>query len=149
MRSRRTCFPPGLRCCFAKKQILHLAQDDEHRSYTCVRSTLAHMSDPTPPDTFAGAHLIAEAHEELRVLQETAADLESSRTLDAEDRATALHAAHKLVRLLDQGGMATGLQHAQDIISTLDQPGLPQPERLQQQVDLLSHLLFSDPAKKT
>lgn len=102
------------------------------------------MADPLPPDTFAGAHLIAEAHEELRVLQDAAANLENSRTIDAEDRATALHAAYRLLHLLEQSGTATGVQHARDIIATLDHPGLPQPERLQQQVDALSHLLFSD-----
>lgn len=106
------------------------------------------MSDPSQPDTFAGAHLIAEAHEELRVLQDTAADLENSRTLGAEDRATAVHAAHKLLRLLEQAGTATGVQHTREIIATLDHPGLPQPERLQHQVDALSHLLFSDSTKQ-
>lgn len=105
------------------------------------------MHDATPPEPFAGAHLIAEVHEELRVLQDAAANLENSRSIDAEDRATALHAAHRLLHLLEQGGTAGGVQHARDIIATLDHPGLPQPERLQQQVDALSHLLFSDSAK--
>ncbi len=105
------------------------------------------MADLTPPDAFAGAHLIAEAHEELRVLQDAAADLENSRTIDAEDRATALHAAHKLLQLLEQSGTATGVQHAREIITTLDHTGLPQPERLQEQVDALAHLLFSDTAQ--
>lgn len=106
------------------------------------------MSDVIP-DTFAGANLIAEANEELRVLQDAAANLEESRTIDAEDRATAHAAAHHLLHLLEQAGPTAGVQHAREIIATLDHPGLPQPERLQQQVDALSHLLFSDSSTET
>lgn len=105
------------------------------------------MSDLTPPDAFAVAHLVADVHEELRVLQDAAADMESSRTIDPEDRATALHAAHRLQHLLEQAGTPAGVQHARDILITLDHTGLPQPERLQQQVDALAHLLFSDRSK--
>ncbi len=125
--------------------VLLLTLADAHGA-SIRAATLSHMADPTPLDAFAGANLVSEAHEQLRVLQDAADALASTRTFDAEDRSAALAAAHKLGRVLEQSGVTQAGPHLQAIIATLDHPGLPQPERLQEQVAALAKLLFSGTA---
>ena len=105
------------------------------------------MSDLTPPETFAGAHLVSEAQEDLRILQEAAEALANTRTIDTEDRAQALAAALRLLVMLEESTAGDAVDQARDIIATLDHAGLPQPERLQAQVHALSLLLFSGPGR--
>lgn len=77
----------------------------------------------------------------LDKLQGAAEDLSTSRTMDHEQRAEAKSTAHQLAHALDQAGHPEAAAKAYEVIATLDHEGLPQPERLQQQVEALAALL--------
>lgn len=77
----------------------------------------------------------------LSKLQEAAEDLASTRTMDDEQRAEATTTAHQLAHALDQAGPPKAAAKAYEVIATLNHEGLPQPERLQGQVEALVALL--------
>ncbi|MGI4852515.1 MAG: hypothetical protein ACRYF4_00545 [Janthinobacterium lividum] len=77
----------------------------------------------------------------LDKLQSAAEDLSTSRTMDDEQRAEAKSTAHQLAHALDQAEHPEAAAKAYEVIATLDHEGLPQPERLQQQVEVLAALL--------
>ena len=79
----------------------------------------------------------------LNFLLTTAEDVTTSRTIDRDVRAEAIAIAKRLEAQLTGFGFAEAAQHARNVVATLDHAGLPQPERLQQQVEALHAALTS------
>ena len=84
---------------------------------------------------------LPQVQERLELLQRAAEELSTTRTIDGELRAEAASVAHKLAGSLGMFGLHSGTEAARAIEQSLDQDGLPQPERLQEQVDLLARIL--------
>jgi HPt (histidine-containing phosphotransfer) domain-containing protein len=80
---------------------------------------------------------LPKTRERLALLQNAAEDLSTSRTIDGEQRADAISAAHTLAGSLGMFGLHAATEHARAIEQTLDHDGLPQPERLEEQVAAL------------
>lgn len=98
------------------------------------------MQRTSPGYTFPMADATNFQHH-LDKLQNAAEDLASTRTMDDEQRAEATTTAHQLAHALDQARHPEAAAKAYEVIATLDHEGLPQPERLQQQVEALAALL--------
>lgn len=80
---------------------------------------------------------VPQTRERLQLLRKAAEALSETRTLDDDLRAQALDIAHKLAGSLGMFGYWSATDHARAIEGELHNPGLPQPERLQQQVEAL------------
>ena len=79
--------------------------------------------------------------ERLAILQRAADELATTRTLDSELHAEAASIAHKFAGSLGMFGLHSGTDAARALEQSLDQDGLPQPERLQEQVNALAQVL--------
>ena len=88
------------------------------------------------------ARQLPQTRERLSLLQHVADRVSATRSIDPEDRAAALDAAHKLAGGLGMYGFMEATEHARLIEQTLDVAGLPQPERLQKHVDDLAASLL-------
>jgi HPt (histidine-containing phosphotransfer) domain-containing protein len=110
------------------------------------------MSSDTPtPDAIPTAiqaiwqRNLPQTRERIALLQRAATQLSNARTLDSDLHAEALSIAHKLAGSLGMFGYTAGTEHARAIEIELSHPGLPQPERLQRNVDaLVASLPFSE-----
>lgn len=99
------------------------------------------MADILKPASTDATDGTLNVKQQLSKLQDAAEDLASTRTIDHEDRAAASSAAHQIAEALDTAGPTDAATKAHDVVATLDHAGLPQPERLQQQVEALSESL--------
>ncbi len=84
---------------------------------------------------------LPQVRERLAVLQRAADELATTRTLDADLHNEAASLAHKMAGSLGMFGLHSGTDAARAVEQSLTQDGLPQPERLQQQVEALAHAL--------
>jgi HPt (histidine-containing phosphotransfer) domain-containing protein len=84
------------------------------------------------------ARQMPQTRERVKLLQRIAGSVSGTRSIDAEDRTSALDAAHKLAGSLGMYGYMEATEHARRIEQVLDVTGLPQPERLQRHVDDLA-----------
>ncbi len=84
---------------------------------------------------------LPQVRERLTVLQRAADELATTRTLDTGLRKEATSLAHKMAGSLGMFGLHGGTDAARAIEQLLEQDGLPQPERLQEQVDALAQAI--------
>ncbi len=84
---------------------------------------------------------LPQTRERLALLQRAAEELASTRTIDADLRSEATSVAHKMAGSFGMFGLHSATEAARAIEQTLEHDGLPQPERLQEQVDALADIL--------
>lgn len=84
---------------------------------------------------------LQQTRDRLTLLQRAAEHLSTTRTLEEDLRANAVSTAHKMAGSLGMFGLHSATEAARAIEHSLDHEGLPQPERLQEQVDALAAIL--------
>ncbi|MEG9433791.1 Hpt domain-containing protein [Terriglobus sp. ADX1] len=92
---------------------------------------------------------LPQTRERLALLQRAAEQLSTTRTMDDDLRAHALSTAHKMAGSLGMFGLHSATETARAVEHTLDHEGLPQPERLQEQVNALAAVLASHLSEET
>jgi HPt (histidine-containing phosphotransfer) domain-containing protein len=87
---------------------------------------------------------LPQTRDRLALLQRAAEQLSTTRTVDDDLRAEAIATAHKMAGSLGMFGLHNATEAARAIEHSLGQDGLPQPERLQEQVNALAEVLGPD-----
>ncbi len=82
-----------------------------------------------------------QTRDRLTLLQRAADHLSTTRTLEEDLRGEAVSTAHKMAGSLGMFGLHSATEAARAVEQSLDHNGLPQPERLQEQVDALTAIL--------
>lgn len=92
---------------------------------------------------------LPQTRERLALLKRAAEQLSTTRTIDDDLRADALSTAHKMAGSLGMFGLHSATETARAVEHILDHEGLPQPERLQEQVNALAAVLASHLSEET
>lgn len=92
---------------------------------------------------------LPQTRERLALLKRAAEQLSTTRTMDDDLRADALSTAHKMAGSLGMFGLHSATETARAVEHILDHEGLPQPERLQEQVNALAAVLASHLSEET
>ena len=108
------------------------------------RYTASMWNEPSNADCAADwQQVIPRVQDDLDLLQRAAYELANTRTIDPELRSDATAAAHRLLNPLETFGHVEAAVHVREAIATLKHAGLPQPERLEWQVNALAASLAS------